>query len=106
MLGDGNCLARSIMMALGMLIDDNAVKAFLKSLAEFIRQRPEVFASEALEKTFDPNSNEDATRFKLFLRWRGEMGHFLRRSRNTSSCNASKCRHHRGRPHHPGKANT
>jgi|AntAceMinimDraft_1070359.scaffolds.fasta_scaffold49578_1 hypothetical protein len=54
------------MMALGMRINDNAVKAFLKSLAEFIRQRPEDFASVALEKTFDPNSNEDARRFKLF----------------------------------------
>jgi len=54
------------MMALGMLIDDNAVKAFLKSLSEFIRQRPEVFASGALEKTYDLNSNEDAKRFELF----------------------------------------
>jgi hypothetical protein len=54
------------MMALGMRINDNAVKAFLKSLAEFIRQRPEDFASVALEKTFDPNSNEDARRFKIF----------------------------------------
>ena len=54
------------MMALGMRINDNAVKAFLKSLAEFIRQRPEDFASVALEKTFDPNSNEDARRFKPF----------------------------------------
>jgi hypothetical protein len=52
------------MMALGMSTEDSAVRAFLKSLAEFIRLRPEIFASFALDKTFDPNSTEDAMRFE------------------------------------------
>lgn len=65
-LGDGNCLARSILIALGMPANDSAVRAFRKSLAEFIRQHPKIFASLALEKTFDPNSKEDAARFVLF----------------------------------------
>jgi len=61
---DGNCLPRSILIALGLPASDSDVAALRKSMANLMRKHPHFFGSWVLGKEFDTKSEVDAATFK------------------------------------------